>query len=179
MTTNTSRALLAAVFLATSALVAVPAYAASLSDAVQRHLSDAQAAAKKGDWVGAKTAVDAAMAYGGRSAYDDYEIARMAIAVDVNNKDMEGAAKAAQTVADSASQSDKDKVNNANVAPRSCRPAKRPIPRSWPTSPTPITSPMISRTPRRWHRPRLTPTRRPAACRITTPSWSSCRPMRA
>jgi len=116
MTTNTSRALLAAVFLATSALVAVPAYAASLSDAVQRHLSDAQAAAKKGDWVGAKTAVDAAMAYGGRSAYDDYEIARMAIAVDVNNKDMEGAAKAAQTVADSASQSDKDKVNNANVA---------------------------------------------------------------
>ena len=115
MTTNTSRALLAAVFLATSALVAVPAYAASLSDRVASHLQDAQAAAKKNDWAAAKTAVDAATAVR-TSAYDDYQIARMTIAVDVNNKDMEGAAKAAQTVADSPSQDEKDKINNANVA---------------------------------------------------------------
>ena len=115
MTTNTSRALLAAVFLATSALVAVPAYAASLSDRVASHLQDAQAAAKKNDWAAAKTAVDAAAAVR-TSAYDDYQIARMTIAVDVNNKDMEGAAKAAQTVADSPSQDEKDKINNANVA---------------------------------------------------------------
>ena len=115
MTTNTSRALLAAVFLATSALVAVPAYAASLSDRVASHLQDAQAAAKKGDWAAAKTAVDAAAA-ARSNAYDDYQIARMTIAVDVNNKDMEGAAKAAQAAADSNAQEEKEKVSNANVA---------------------------------------------------------------
>lgn len=116
MTTNTSRALLAAVFLATSALVAVPASAATLSDAVQRRLADAQAASKKQDWAAAKTAVDAAAAVNGRSAFDDYTIARMTIAVDVNSKDMAGAATAAQAAADSPAQDEKDKPGNANVA---------------------------------------------------------------
>jgi hypothetical protein len=116
MTINKSRALLAAVLLATSALVAIPASAASLSGTVQNHLQDAQAAAKKGDWAAAKTAVDAALAYSGKTAYDDYQINRLAIAVDVNLKDMDGAAKAAQAVADSPSQEEKEKVNNANVA---------------------------------------------------------------
>jgi tetratricopeptide (TPR) repeat protein len=116
MTSYTSRALLAAAFLATSALVAFPASAASLSSTVQSRLSDAQAAGKKGDWAAAKTAVDAAAAYSGRSAYDDYQIARMTISVDVNLKDMAGAATAAQAAADSTAQEEKEKVPNANVA---------------------------------------------------------------
>ncbi len=116
MTTITSRALLAAVFLATSALVAVPASAASLSEAVARHLTDAQSASKKQDWAAAKTAVDAAAAVSGRSAFDDYTIARMTIAVDVNLKDMAGATVAAQVAADSPAQDEKDKIPNANTA---------------------------------------------------------------
>jgi tetratricopeptide (TPR) repeat protein len=116
MTTNTTRALLAAAFLATSALVAIPASAVTLSEPVARHLTEAQAASKKQDWATAKTAVDAAAALSGRSAFDDYTIARMTIAVDVNLKDMAGAATAAQAAADSPAQDEKDKVSNANTA---------------------------------------------------------------
>lgn len=116
MTINKSRALLAAVLLASSALVALPAAAASMSGTVQKHLEDAQAAGKKGDWAAAKAAVDAASAYDGKTAYDNYQIALQARSIDVNLKDMEGAAAAAQVIADSNYQEDKVKVFNANVA---------------------------------------------------------------
>jgi tetratricopeptide (TPR) repeat protein len=116
MTSNTSRALVAAVFLATSALIALPASAATLSDAVARHLMDVQTASKKQDWAAAKAAIAAAAAVSTRTAFDDYTIARMTIAVDANTNDMAGASVAAQAAADSPAQDDKDKASNANVA---------------------------------------------------------------
>ena len=120
MTTRSTRTLLAAVLMAsaaTAALIATPASAApSLSSAVQRHLSDAQTAAQKKDYVAAAKAIDDAKGVSGRTPYDDYTINRMAIFVDVQNNDMAGATTAAQAAADSPASPDADKPGNAKTA---------------------------------------------------------------
>jgi len=119
MTTKSTRILLAAAFLsatATAAVLATPASAATLNEAVQRHLQAAQNAAGKSDFTTAATEIAAARAVSGRTPYDDLMINRFAIPVDVGAKDLAGAAQAAQDVADSSAIDEKDKPGAYNTA---------------------------------------------------------------
>jgi len=119
MTTKSTRTLLAAVFLsatATAAILATPASAATLNEAVQRHLQAAQNAANKQDFATASTEITAARGISGRTPFDDLMINRFAIPVDVGAKDLAGAAQAAQDVADSPALDDKEKPGAYNTA---------------------------------------------------------------
>jgi len=119
MTTKSIRTLLAAVFLsatATAAILATPASAATLNEAVQRHLQAAQNAAAKQDYATAATEIAAARGISGRTPYDDLMINRFAIPVDVGAKDLASAAQAAQDVADSSALEDKEKPGAYNTA---------------------------------------------------------------
>jgi hypothetical protein len=121
MSTKSTRMLLAAVLMAsaaTAALLVTPVSAATpppLSDAVARHLQDAEAAIQKKDMKGATDALTAAKA-ASRNDTDNYTIARVELAVDVNNGDMAAAATAAQLAADSTAAPDKDKPVNLKYA---------------------------------------------------------------
>ncbi|HWY62353.1 MAG TPA: hypothetical protein VNW15_10680 [Rhizomicrobium sp.] len=120
MTTKSTRVLLAAVLLAASAtvaLLATPANAAlSLSSAVSNHLQDAEKAMQKKDFKAATDAITAAKGVASRNDLDNYTIARVELAVDVNNNDMEAAASAAILAADSPAAPDKEKAANQKNA---------------------------------------------------------------
>jgi hypothetical protein len=119
MTTKSTRVLFAAVLLAasaTAALLATPAYAANtLSDAVARHLQDAEKAMQKQDVKGATDAIAAAKG-SAHGDFDNYTIARVELAVDVNANDLTAAAAAAQLAADSPVAPDKEKAGNQKIA---------------------------------------------------------------
>jgi hypothetical protein len=122
MTIKSTRSLLAAVLLsacATAAILAQPANAAdTLSDAVARHLTDAQAAMQKkpADIPGAQAAIAAAKGVSSATDFDKYTIARVELAVDANANDMPAAAAAAIVAADSPKEPDKDKPGNYYAA---------------------------------------------------------------
>ncbi len=123
MTTRSPRALMAAMLLAAATTIAFPATpvlaadaAPKLTSGVQKNLAAAQDALKKKDMAAANTSLAAAKAVDGRTPYDDYMIARIALSVDVQANDMQGAAAAAFAAADYPNQADADKVPNANSA---------------------------------------------------------------
>jgi tetratricopeptide (TPR) repeat protein len=119
MTTKSTRILLAAAFLsatAAAAVLATSASAATLNEAVQRHLQAAQTAAGKNDFATAATEITAARAVSGRTPFDDLMINRFAIPVEVGAKDLASAAQAADDVADSSALEDKEKPGAYNTA---------------------------------------------------------------
>jgi hypothetical protein len=123
MTIKSTRLLLAAVLLsacATAAIIAQPASAATatLSDAVARHLTEAQSAMQKkpADLKAAQDAITAAKGVSVRTDFDNYTIARVELAIDANANDMAGAAAAAVVAADSPAEPDKDKPGNYYAA---------------------------------------------------------------
>ena len=102
MTIKSTRILLAAAFLsttATAAILAAPASATTLNEAVQRHLQAAQNAAGKNDFATAAQEITAARGISGRTPYDDLMINRFAIPVEVGAKDIPAASQAAEDVA--------------------------------------------------------------------------------
>lgn len=84
-------------------LVAGAAYGQSapkLSSGVQKQLVAAQAAAKKQDFAAALAAVAAAREASGRTPYDDLEINRYAMSLNVQNKDLAAAGVAGEAAAE-------------------------------------------------------------------------------
>ena len=119
MTIKSTRILLAAAFLsatATAAILAAPASAATLNEAVQRHLQAAQNAAGKNDFATAAQEITAARGISGRTPYDDLMINRFAIPVEVGAKDIPAASQAAEDVANSPALEDKEKPGAYNTA---------------------------------------------------------------
>src|ERR1700679_1086283 len=99
MTTKSTRILLAAAFLsatAAAAVLATPASAATLNEAVQRHLQAAQTAAGKNDFATAATEITAARAVSGRTPFDDLMINPFPIPVEVPANDWGKRAQAAR-----------------------------------------------------------------------------------
>ncbi|HEU0095303.1 MAG TPA: hypothetical protein VFQ52_02525, partial [Rhizomicrobium sp.] len=86
-------------------LVAGSAFAADsapkLSSGVQKQLVAAQTAAKKQDFAAALAAIAAAREASGRTPYDDLEINRYAMSLNVQNKDLTAAGVAGEAAADS------------------------------------------------------------------------------
>ena len=119
MMIKSTRILLAAAFLsatAAAAILAAPASAATLNEAVQRHLQAAQNAANKNDFATAAQEITAARGISGRTPYDDLMINRFAIPVEVGAKDLPSAAQAAEDVANSSALEDKEKPGAYNTA---------------------------------------------------------------
>jgi hypothetical protein len=87
-------------------LAAGSAYAADtppapkLSSGVQKQLMAAQTAAKKQDYTAALAAIAAAREASGRTPYDDLEINRYAMSLNVQNKDLAAAGIAGEAAAD-------------------------------------------------------------------------------
>jgi tetratricopeptide (TPR) repeat protein len=104
MSSNSFRApLKAALFAAVAsvALMASPAFAASLTRAVNNALAEAQKATNAGDLAAAGAALDKARAVSGKTDYDDYMINSVAVTVAVKGQNMAAAATAAEAAADS------------------------------------------------------------------------------
>lgn len=104
MSSNSFRApLKAALFAAVAsvALMASPAFAASLTRGVNNALAEAQKATNAGDLAAANAAIAKARAVSGKTDYDDYMINSVAVTVAVKGQDMAGAAAAAEGAADS------------------------------------------------------------------------------
>lgn len=104
MSSNSFRApLKAALFAAVAsvALMASPAFAASLTRGVNNALAEAQKATNAGDLAAANAAIAKARAVSGKTDYDDYMINSVAVTVAVKSQDMAGAAAAAEGAADS------------------------------------------------------------------------------
>ena len=104
MSSKSFRAPLKAVLFAAAASVALmasPAFSASLTRGVNNALAEAQKATNGGDFAAAKAAIDKARAVSGKTDYDDYMINSVAVTVAVKSQDMAGAATAAEAAADS------------------------------------------------------------------------------
>ena len=101
MSSNSFRApLKAALFAAVAsvALMASPAFSASLTRAVNNALAEAQKATNAGDLAAAGTALDKARAVSGKTDYDDYMINSVAVTVAVKSQNLAAAATAAETL---------------------------------------------------------------------------------
>ncbi len=104
MSSNSFRApLKAALFAAVAsvALMASPAFAASLTRGVNNALAEAQKATNAGDLAAAGAALDKARAVSGKTDYDDYMINSVAVTVAVKSQNLAAAATAAEAAADS------------------------------------------------------------------------------
>ncbi|MBN9546405.1 MAG: hypothetical protein J0I19_13090 [Alphaproteobacteria bacterium] len=104
MSSNSFRApLKAALFAAVAsvALMASPAFAASLTRGVNNALAEAQKATNAGDLAAAGAALDKARAVSGKTDYDDYMINSVAVTVAVKGQNLAAAATAAEAAADS------------------------------------------------------------------------------
>jgi len=104
MSSNSFRApLKAALFAAVAsvALMASPAFAASLTRGVNNALAEAQKATNAGDLAAAGAALEKARGVSGKTDYDDYMINSVAVTVAVKGQDMAAAATAAEAAADS------------------------------------------------------------------------------
>lgn len=104
MSSNSFRApLKAALFAAVAsvALMASPAFAASLTRGVNNALAEAQKAEKAGDLAAATAGIAKARAVSGKTDYDDYMINSMAVNIAYKSQDMVAATAAAEGAADS------------------------------------------------------------------------------
>lgn len=119
MSSNSFRApLKAALFAAVAsvALMASPAFAASLTRSVNNALAEAQKATNAGDLAAAATALDKARAVSGKTDYDDYMINSVAVTVAVKSQNLAAAATAAEAAADSPAIPDDQKAATLRTA---------------------------------------------------------------
>jgi len=107
-------ALFAAV--ASVALMASPAFSASLTRAVNNALAEAQKATNAGDLAAASAALDKARAVSGKTDYDDYMINSVAVTVAVKSQNLTAAATAAEAAADSPAIPDDQKAATLRTA---------------------------------------------------------------
>lgn len=107
-------ALFAAV--ASVALMASPAFAASLTRGVNNALAEAQKATNAGDLAAASAALDKARAVSGKTDYDDYMINSVAVTVAVKSQNLTAAATAAEAAADSPAIPDDQKAATLRTA---------------------------------------------------------------
>lgn len=119
MSSNSFRApLKAALFAAVAsvALMASPAFAASLTRSVNNALAEAQKATNAGDLAAASAALDKARAVSGKTDYDDYMINSVAVTVAVKSQNLAAAATAAEAAADSPAIPDDQKAATLRTA---------------------------------------------------------------
>jgi len=119
MSSNSFRApLKAALFAAVAsvALMASPAFSASLTRAVNNALAEAQKATNAGDLAAASAALDKARAVSGKTDYDDYMINSVAVTVAVKSQNLTAAATAAEAAADSPAIPDDQKAATLRTA---------------------------------------------------------------